>query len=193
MKTWSAARLAFQDASLSHTGNGIYGEMWSAGLVAAAFTAPSARAAVEVSLGVIPPGSRMAAAIRHVLELRDQGLSWADARDRIGDAYGHYAWVHTINNAAIVVLGLLWSDGDFTTAVGNTVMAGLDTDSNGATVGSVAGILAGTSGLPRNLIEPLHNRTRSALFGFDNSQISDLADRTVALAVRGIGKGRTQP
>ncbi len=105
----------------------------------------------------------MAAAIRHVLELRDQGLSWADARDRIGDAYGHYAWVHTINNAAIVVLGLLWSDGDFTTAVGNTVMAGLDTDSNGATVGSVAGILAGTSGLPRNLIEPLHNRTRSAL------------------------------
>jgi len=28
----------------------------------------------------------------------------------------------------------------------------------------------------------LDNRTRSALFGFDNSAISDLADRTVHLA-----------
>jgi hypothetical protein len=32
----------------------------------------------------------------------------------------------------------------------------------------------------------LENRTRSALFGFDNSVISDLADRTVRLAVNGL-------
>ena len=181
---WAAAQLAYQDASLSHTGNGLYGGMWSAALVAAAFTADSAHAAVEASLGVVPPRSRLAAAVRTVLDLHADGLSWQAARGRIGDLYGHYAWVHTINNAAVVVLGLLWSEGDFTTAVGRTVMSGLDTDSNAATVGSVAGILAGTRGLPDRLVEPLHDRTRSALFGFDQSRISELARRTVALADR---------
>lgn len=178
---WSAASLAYQDATLSHTANGVYGEMWAAALVAAAFTTPDARSAVELALGVVPPRSRLAAAIRFVIALRDEGLGWEAARARIDDEYGHYAWVHTLNNAAIVALGLLWSDGDFTTAIGRTVMSGLDTDSNGATVGSVAGILAGTAQLPAHLVSPLHDRTRSALFGFDGSRISDLASRTVAL------------
>jgi ADP-ribosylglycohydrolase len=90
--------------------------------------------------------------------------------------------VHTINNAAAVTAALLWSEGDWMTAVGRVVMSGWDTDSNGATVGSVAGILVGTAGLPRHVIEPLHDRTRSALFGFDNSVISNLAERTIAFA-----------
>jgi hypothetical protein len=40
--------------------------------------------------------------------------------------------------------------------------------------------------LPPHFIEPLHDRTRSALFGFDNSRISDLADRTLRLATDGL-------
>ena len=94
--------------------------------------------------------------------------------------------MHTINNAAAVVAALLWADGDYTTAVGRVVMSGWDTDSNGATVGSVAAILAGRQALPDHLIDPLHDRTRSALFGFDGSAISDLADRTVRLATHGL-------
>ncbi len=183
---WSAAMLSYQDASLSHVGNGIYGEMWAAALVAAAFTSGTAHRAVTTSLAVVPPRSRLAEAIRHVLDLHRQNLTWEQALADIEASYGHYTWIHTVNNAAAVVVALLWSEGDFTTAVGRVVMSGWDTDSNGATVGSVAGILAGTAGLPATLIAPLENRTRSALFGFDNSSISDLADRTVRLAVDGL-------
>ncbi|MEV6283853.1 ADP-ribosylglycohydrolase family protein [Kribbella sp. NPDC051770] len=184
---WSAARLSYQDAALSHVGNGIYGEMWAAALVAAAFTAADAREAIETSLQVVPPKSRLAEAIRRVLDLQAAGGTWDEALADIRTAYGHYSWVHTINNAAAVVAALLWADGDYTTAVGRVVMSGWDTDSNGATVGSVAAILAGSAGLPHHLIDPLHDRTRSALFGFDNSAISDLARRTVRLAVDGLG------
>lgn len=183
---WGAAALSYQDASLSHIGNGIYGEMWAAALVAAAFTAKDAREAIEVSLQVIPPRSRLAEAIRHVLDLHRSGSTWEQALTEIWTSYRHYSWVHTINNAAAVVAALLWSDGDYTTAVGRVVMSGWDTDSNGATVGSVAAILAGRQALPGHLIDPLHDRTRSALFGFDGSTISDLADRTVQLAIRGL-------
>ncbi|MCU1584582.1 MAG: hypothetical protein JWM49_1138 [Microbacteriaceae bacterium] len=183
---WAAASLSFQDASLSHVGNGIYGEMWAAALVSAAFTSEDARDAIMTSLAVVPPKSRLAAAINHVLGLYADGLSWEKALAEIRVTYGHYSWVHTINNAAVVVAGLLWGEGDYTTALGRTVMSGWDTDSNGATVGSVAGILAGTAGLPEHLIAPLENRTRSALFGYDNSVISELAERTFVLATEGL-------
>lgn len=183
---WAAARLSYQDAALSHVGNGIYGEMWAAALVAAAFTASSAQEVVERATAVVPPQSRLAEALREVLQLAASGSTWEAALAVLQERYGHYSWVHTINNAAIVAAALLWSDGDYTTGVGRVVMSGWDTDSNGATVGSVLGILTGTKDLPGHLIAPLEDRTRSALFGFDNSRISDLADRTVRLAVRGL-------
>ncbi|MCO6008452.1 ADP-ribosylglycohydrolase family protein [Actinoallomurus purpureus] len=182
---WAAAALAYQDAALSHTGNGVYGEMWAAALVAGAFTASDAAGTVEAALTVVPPRSRLHEAVSHVLRLRSEGATWEAALTEIRSAYGHYSWVHTINNAAAVTAALLWSDGDYTSAVGKVVMSGWDTDSNGATVGSVAGILTGTTALPAHLIEPLNDRTRSALFGFDNSVISDLAARTVRLAQAG--------
>ena len=183
----AAATLAYQDASLSHTENGIYGEMWAAALVSAAFVATSARDAVQRSLEHVPPRSRLTEAITDVLAQHAGGGTWDDALTRIRATYGHYSWIHTVNNAALVVAGLLWGEGDVARTIGLTVMGGWDTDSNGATVGSVAGVLAGTAALPAHLVEPLHDTTRSALFGFDHSRISDLAARTTRLALTGLG------
>ncbi|MGW0229942.1 ADP-ribosylglycohydrolase family protein [Actinopolymorpha singaporensis] len=180
----SAARLAYQDAVLSHVANGVYGEMWAAAVVAAAFTAGSAREALEVSCGVVPPASRLAEALRDVLDMHARGLTWEAARTEIGERYGHYGWVHTINNAAVVAAGLLWGDGDFTQTIALTVLGGWDTDSNGATAGSVAGALVGAGAIPAHWVDPLEDRLRSALFGFDGSRISDLAGRTTRLAER---------
>jgi ADP-ribosylglycohydrolase len=182
----AAALLAYQDAALSHTGNGIYGEMWAAALVASAFTAGTARAALESSLEHVPPRSRLAEVVRDVLDQHAAGRTWNEALDAIRSAYGHYSWVHTLGNAALVSAGLLWGEGDYARTVGLTVQGGWDTDSNGATAGSVAGVLSGMAALPARFVEPLHDRTRSALFGFDNSRISDLAARTVRLAVDGM-------
>ena len=106
---------------------------------------------------------------------------------RIQATYGHYSWIHTLSNAAVAMAGLLWGDGDYARTVGLTVMGGWDTDSNAATTGSVAGLLLGTSALPARFIDPLHDRTRSALFGYDNSAISELAARTARLALGGTG------
>ncbi|MGW6603430.1 ADP-ribosylglycohydrolase family protein [Streptomyces sp. NPDC055036] len=179
----AAAELAYRDAVLSHAANGIYGEMWAAALVAAAFTAADARGALEASLTCVPPRSRLAEAIRLVLDRHAAGDSWEAARAVIEDHFGHYSWVHTVNNAALVVAGLLWGEGDFSASVGLTVQGGWDTDSNGATVGSVAGILCGAKRLPAHWTEPLNDTARSAIRGFDGSRISELAERTVRLVI----------
>jgi ADP-ribosylglycohydrolase len=184
-----AMALAFQDAALSHVANGIYGELWSAALVSSAFLAGNAREAVEMSLEHVPPRSRLHEALSSVIALKDAGSNWEQAVAAIQRDYGHYSWVHTINNAAIIVAGLLWGDDDYSATVGLTVAGGWDTDSNGATAGSVSGVLHGAAGLPQHFVAPLHDRTRSALFGFDNSAISDLAARTSVLAHDGLRPG----
>jgi ADP-ribosylglycohydrolase len=182
----AAMALAYQDASLSHTANGIYGELWSAALVAEAFTASTVAEAFEASLAHVPPRSRLAEALHDVNGMRRKGVSWDDALAGIQERYSHYSWVHTIPNAALIAAGLLWGENDYAATVGLTVMGGWDTDSNGATAGSVAGVVLGAAALPGTFVTPLRDHTRSALFGFDNSRISDLARRTSVLARAGI-------
>ncbi|MGW0229722.1 ADP-ribosylglycohydrolase family protein [Actinopolymorpha singaporensis] len=176
-----AAVLAFSDAALSHVANGIYGEMWAAALVAAAFTAGSLREVVEESIRHVPGRSRLAEALRWAVDARDKHADWRDAVAGLRERYGHYHWIHTINNAAACALALLYAD-DYGTAIGLAVQAGLDTDSNGATVGSAAGAFAGRGGIPRHWTSPFGDVLRSALYGFDRSSIRDVAERTFTLA-----------
>ncbi|MFF1876693.1 ADP-ribosylglycohydrolase family protein [Leifsonia sp. NPDC058230] len=177
-----AIELAFGDASLSHVANGVYGEMWSAAIVASAFTASTIREAYDRSLLSIPAKSRLSEVLRAVRDTYDTGATWDEALQSIQQRWGHYSWVHTINNAGLIAAGLLWGEGDYTRTVGLTVQGGWDTDSNGATAGSVVGVMLGADRLPGNFIEPLADRTRSALFGYDNSRVSELARRTLHLA-----------
>jgi ADP-ribosylglycohydrolase len=156
----------------------------AARLVSSACVVAKPQEALEQSLDFVPAGSRLAEALNSVHELYRTGCTWEAAVETIRARFAEYSWVHSINNACLITAGLLWGDGDFTATVGLTVQGGWDTDSNGATAGSVIGTVLGAEQLPRHFIEPLQDRTRSAVFGYDNSRISELARRTTALAQR---------
>ncbi|CQR60772.1 ADP-ribosylglycohydrolase family protein [Streptomyces leeuwenhoekii] len=177
-----AALLARRDAVLSHTGNGVYGAMWAAALISAAFTAPTVREAVEQALAVIPASSRLARTVRRVASLHDAGLTWEETLATVSEETAGLGWIHTVPNAAVLTAGLLYGDGDFTRTITLTVRGGLDTDSNGATAGSVAGVFGGASAIPAQWTDPLRDTVRSAVFGFDGVRISELAERTLRLA-----------
>ncbi len=179
-----ASLLAFQDASLSHTQNGIYGEMWVAALIAACFVTDDMRTALEISLAYVPPRTRLAEAVREAMDLHAKDLDWEDARDQIEERYGHYAFVHTVNNAALVTAGLLWGRDDYSRTIGLAVQGGWDTDCTGATAGSVFGAMHGTDALPGHWVDPLNDRVRSAIMGYDHSTLSDLTNRTLRLVRR---------
>jgi ADP-ribosylglycohydrolase len=176
-----AARLALVDARLSHTANGIYGEIWAAGLVAAAMATKVADEALRVAQRLVPSRSRLAAALRGVLDLYDTGATHTDALDWVDAELGHYPWVHTVNNAALIATGLLWGE-RFIDAVGITISGGRDTDSNAATVGSVYGALHGVAGIPGDLVGTTHVHVRSAVREFDRITIDELSARTLTLA-----------
>jgi len=176
-----AADFAWRDASISHTKNGIYGEMFFAALIAACLAMDDLHAAIEVALSEIPARCRLAEAVRDMLAWCGEG-SWEATWDQVMAKYGHYHPVHTINNACLVLMGLLHSGGDFTQAICIAVTGGLDTDCNGATAGSVMGALLGARQLPAQWTEPLGDTLHSAIDGFTVNRISDLAQRSVEMA-----------
>jgi ADP-ribosylglycohydrolase len=176
-----AAELAWRDARLSHTGNGIYGEMFIAAMVAASFAAQSTTEVIQEGLRVVPSQSRLAEAIRFTLTLPQRTSDWETALDLLYQRYGHYHWVHAINNAAVVVAALLYGGGDYERTITLAVMGGWDTDCNGATTGSIIGSMHGVNVIPEAWSAPLANRVRTSLKGFDNSTIDDLARRTLAV------------
>lgn len=175
-----AARLALVDARLSHEANGIYGEIWDAALVAAALVFDDALAALKAALPSIPRTSRLAESQLEMLALHERGVSADEALAWIDKHLGHYNWVHTVNNAAIITLGLLWGT-DFTSSVTLAISAGRDTDSTAASVGSIYGALHGSASIPADLVGTTHVHIRSAVRDFDRVTIAELAERTLNL------------
>lgn len=177
-----AARLAWRDARLSHTGSGTYGAMFVAAASAAAVVTDDVGAVLAHGLAVVPPASALAGAVRRGVELGAAGTGLEDALDALHAEFGHLHWVHAVNNAALVAYALAASNGDFVPAVRAAVTGGWDTDSAGATVGALAGALRG---VPESWTRPLRDRIASSLPGFDGVALTSLAERTFALAVGG--------
>ena len=177
-----AAELAFYDGSISHEKNGIYGEMFVAAMLAAAFTLDSVEEIIAAGLSEVPENSRLAEAVRDTLTWCREESDWEIIWQKIYDKYGHYHAVHTINNAALVVMGLWFGQQDFERGIVTTVRAGWDTDCTGATVGSILGVMRGADGLPKKWIDVFNDRLISAVRTENDNKISDLAKRTLAVA-----------
>jgi ADP-ribosylglycohydrolase len=170
-----AAELAWADAGLSHTANGVYAAMFMAAAHAASLWADSPAECAEAGASVVPRGSRLAEALRFARALDGD---WESRVDAIYERYGHYHWVHAINNTALVAAALHAFD-EFSSAICGVVQGGLDTDTNGAAVGSILGALGPVD---ERWSAPLRGRFASSLPGFDGITLDELAARTLAVA-----------
>jgi len=179
-----AAEMAWRDARYSHTRNGIYGEMWAAACIAAAFVTDNPREIVQAGLEQIPDSSRLAEAVRMSLGWVEELQEWKAVWDKIQAVYGSYSPIHVIPNTCLIVMGLVLGKGDLGTSICTTVMGGNDTDCTGATVGSIVGAMRGSHGLMEEWTGPLHDRVKSLVPGFQDGRISDLAREMAVLAER---------
>lgn len=178
-----AATYCHRDASVSHTKNGIYGEMFFGAMIAAALGAEHLDACIWRALAEIPENCRLAEAVRRCIAWCETDASWEQTWERIMADYDHYHDVHTINNALLCIMGLLHGEGDLRRSVAIAVMGGLDTDCNGATVGSVLGALLGSEGVPDDLADPLNDTLETALSGVTRLSISELVERSLSVAI----------
>lgn len=179
-----AAELAWRDASFSHVKNGIYGEMFAAAMIAAAFVETDPERIVAAGLREIPATSRLACDIEQAVDIARSARDQLDLVARVWEAFKHYDPVHTNNNAALVAAALIHSGGDFETGITTAVLGGWDTDCNGATVGSILGASLGAQALPASWTEPLHDTFYADMTGFDPISISACAERSYQVFLR---------
>jgi ADP-ribosylglycohydrolase len=182
----AAAAQMYRDAALSHRGNGVYHALFTAAMIAdAAGGTGDVHRALAAGLSVVPPRSRLAAAVRYGIGTARAERDFDTVADLLHARYGQYHWVHAVPNAALLAAALTHADGDFSGSVCRAVSGGWDTDSNGATAGSVAGLLAGTpEALPARWTDPLRNRLASSVTGFDGIGFDVLARLTHQEALR---------
>ncbi|MFI1828663.1 ADP-ribosylglycohydrolase family protein [Streptomyces sp. NPDC020412] len=175
----AAAAQAHRDAVLTHTANGVYAAMFVAATIAAAGGGAGVHQALATGLTVVPPGSRLAGAVRLGIETARAEAEFDAVVDRLHRTLGHYHWVHAVPNAALLAAALTHADGDFGGAVCRAVSGGWDTDSNGATAGSIGGLLAGhPTALGERWTGPLKNRLASSVGTFDGIGFDALAHLT---------------
>ena len=145
----------------------------------------------RLAVGVVRGGLRGRGALRRPRaqparrSAADGARAWrasASGRAVVDELYARYDyhWVHAINNTALVAAALYAFDGDFSGGISAVVQGGLDTDTNGAAVGSILGALAGPGGIEERWSAPLHGRFASSLPGFDGITIDELVRRTLA-------------
>lgn len=176
----AAADQAHRDATLTHTANGVYAAMFTAAVLATAATGThDVHDCLAAGLGVVPPRSRLARAVRQAIELAREERDFDTVVDRLHEVHRGYHWVHSVPNTALIAAALTHADGDFSASLCRAVSGGWDTDSNGAAVGSVAGLLAGDpAALPEHWTAPLKNRLATSVGDFDGVGFDTLAQLT---------------
>lgn len=177
----AAAEQAHRDATLTHTATGVHAAMFTAAVIATAATGTAdVHTCLRTGLTVVPDRSRLAGAIHHALRLAAAHADFDTVVDRLHARYGAtHHWVHALPNTALIAAALAHADGDFTGSISRAVSGGWDTDSNGATAGSVAGLLAGDpAALPAHWTDPLKNRLATSVAGFDGTGFDTLAHLT---------------
>jgi ADP-ribosylglycohydrolase len=156
--------------------------MFAAAMLAVAAATADIEKIILGGLAEIPHTSRLHEDIMSVYNAFKSGVSQKDCFAMIHSKYDEYTshgWCHTISNAMIVVASLLYGEGDFGKSICIAVETGFDTDCNGATVGSVLGMIKGIDKIPEYWKKPINDKLYTSLFGIEAVKISERAKLTM--------------
>lgn len=180
-----AARMAYLDASVSHTKNGAYAEMYIAALISMCFVPGLSMAErIHTALLQIPPKSRLKESLDEVCSWKEDGWNYEAVVDEVHKRYREeemYDWCLAIPNAMLVTACLLYYD-EFDDAIAAAVLAGFDTDCNGATVGSVMGAICGFEAIDPKWYEAFDGIVHTSVHGYHEMSLKEMAERTVIQA-----------
>lgn len=141
----TAAEASARAASVAHDGEGLNGARFCAAAIAQAFVAKSIEEVIETGLATIPADSIYARVSRAVLRFHDSNPNdWRACRDMLTAEWGYERYpgvCHIIPNAGVLVMALIYGQGDLPRTVEIATMAGWDTDCNAGNAGAIVGTL----------------------------------------------------
>ncbi len=175
-----ASRLAWQDASMTHRGNGIYGAMFAAAAISTAFVSSDWQEIATTALSYVPQRSRFAAIVGDSIDRVAAAEDWIDGYRSIHGRYKEYGHCRVFQETGTLVNTLR-----FATSVGDgvckQVSQGNDTDSYGATAGAILGVMFGPGHLEDRWLAPFNDIIHTRLAGFYESSLQATASRVADL------------
>ena len=179
-----AADLAFQDAVLTHRGTGLYATMWTSAAIAVAQTSPQDPLDIfRTANEYIPQKSRFHEAVTTGLELVADAPDWRSGYEaihaRLGGERGSHCGVYEESATLINTLKFARRVDE---GICLQVMQGNDTDSYGATAGSLLGAFLGPGTLDETRwLAPFQDTIHTALAWFYEPSLSAVARRMANL------------
>jgi ADP-ribosylglycohydrolase len=171
-----AARLAYQDASLTHQRTGVYGAMFVAAAIASAFVVESPIAIFETALRYVPQRSRLAKAVRQSIDIVASAADWEQAYERLHTTFQRFDHCLVYQELGTVVNTLQFAP-NTGRGICIQISQGNDTDSYGAIAGSLLGARYGGAGLEDRWIEPFGDQIETTVATFHEHSLSALAKR----------------
>ena len=155
----SAVEVSDRVGHIMNYGDGWYGGVFIASMYSLAFVESDIEEIVDRAIAVIPPESDFHQIIRDVIALHEENPNdWKHAWDGISGKWaqtdlGPRGLMAPFNidakiNAAWVVLGLLYGDGDFARTMEIAARAGDDADCNPASAAGILGTIQGYDAIP---------------------------------------------
>ncbi len=179
-----ARRLAREDARCDHADEGVYAAEFLATIESLAFVESDRDRLIDAGLHAIPSKSRVAKAIRFVLDTWKPGVSRKSLFERLDRAHGNQNFTDVATNLAIIVLGWCVGEGDFGKSILAAVNCGYDADCTCATLGAILGLID-PDGITDEWKKPIGEKV--ALGGYITGirppeTLAELTDMTSALA-----------
>ena len=157
-----AGAIARKYSHINGYAEGSDGAVFVAACISEAFFETNPAKIVRQAAQLIDPRSNYRKAIDLVVARYEQGKPWlqvaAASETRWRPDYPQMN--NSVANGALVALGLLYGDGDFLKSINVVTHAGdnTDADCNAANVASVIGAMHGFGAIPKQFVEPFHNR-----------------------------------
>ncbi len=129
-----AARLAWLDGEISHTSNGILGEVFNAVLAARAFVERDTMVLLKSIINLFSPDTEYGQVLAHALQTCMTSADWEAAWKICDERYVEYNWIHAYPNAAAQVVALYYGHGDFDLTLEIICGIGHDVDCNAAQI-----------------------------------------------------------
>uniref|UniRef100_UPI00321667DA ADP-ribosylglycohydrolase family protein n=1 Tax=uncultured Draconibacterium sp. TaxID=1573823 RepID=UPI00321667DA len=179
-------------------GDGWYGGVFVAGMYTQAFISDDVKFVVSEALKTIPKESRFYQLIADVLQWHkmypnDWKQSWYEIQKKWSSEKGCPDGVfNAFNidaslNAAYIVLGLLYGDGDYGKTIDISTRAGQDSDCNPSNAAGILGTMLGYSNIPDYWKQGL-DRVEERNFSFAEFSLSDAYKLGYAQALEMIEK-----
>jgi ADP-ribosylglycohydrolase len=156
-----AADLARRAASVSHDGEAIHAARVVAAMEAQAFVDDDIDALLDGAVSLIPRDSVIFRAIDDIRGWHAAEPAWRRTRARIEERYGYDRYrgiCHVVPNHALIVMALLYGDGDFARSLTIVNTSGWDTDCNSGNLGCLLGIRNGVAGIGDEWRAPVADR-----------------------------------